>query len=115
MREAAAWAAAAGGLSPRAMRKGLRSGPRRPPGALLPLPAGLLGRLTCGSRPSRDAAESTEPVEATLGPERGVTYTGNAYGIGNSCALSIYSASFTGTIRPSCSSERGMANTGVRL
>ena len=55
IREAAAPAAAAGGLSPRAMRKGLRRGPRRPPGALLPLPAGLLGRLTCGSRPAQDA------------------------------------------------------------
>ena len=42
-------AAALGGLSPIAILNGLLRGPRRPPGALLPLPTGLLVNFTGGS------------------------------------------------------------------
>lgn len=41
-----------GGLSPCAILNGLLRGPRRPPGALLPLPPGLLVSFTSGSAPA---------------------------------------------------------------
>lgn len=56
MMVAAALARAFGGLSPGAILKGLLRGPRRPPGALLPFPPGLLVSFTRGSATTQQAA-----------------------------------------------------------